>query len=53
METQLQSFALSNNYETQFNLTQILFNSAVFTGIGSAGTYLQTSKVLLKNQINY
>ena len=52
METQLQSFALSNNYETQFNLTQILFNSAVFTGIGSAGTYLQTSKVLLKNQIS-
>lgn len=52
METQLQSFALSNNYETQFNLTQILFNSAVFTGIGSAGTYLQTSKILLKNQIS-
>jgi len=52
METQLQSFALSNNYETQFNLTQILFNSAVFTGIGSAGTYLKTSKIMLKNQIS-
>lgn len=51
METQLQSFALSNNYETSLKFSQIIFNSAVFTGIGSAGTYLQTSKILLKNQI--
>jgi len=52
IETQLQSFALSNNYDAQINVSQILFNSAVFTGIGSAGTYLKTSQVLLKNQIS-
>ncbi|HRP01205.1 MAG TPA: TolC family protein [Candidatus Kapabacteria bacterium] len=52
MDMELQSFALSNNYETKFSLTQVLFNSAVFTGIGSAGTYLKTSQILLKNQIS-
>ena len=31
----LQSFALANNYETNLQLTQILFSSAVFRGIPS------------------
>lgn len=52
METKLQSFALSNNYEASLQLTQILFNSAVLQGIGSAGTYLKTSKVMFKSQLS-
>jgi outer membrane protein TolC len=52
METVLQTFALTNNYEAQFRVSQILFNSAVFTGIGSAGTYLETSKVMFKSQVS-
>ena len=52
METILQSFALANNYQAQFQVSQILFNSAVFTGIGSAGTYLETSKTMLKSQVS-
>lgn len=52
METSLQSFALANNYEAALNVSQILFNSAVFTGIGSAGKYLETSKVMFKAQMS-
>jgi outer membrane protein TolC len=48
----LQSFALSNNYETKLQLTQILFNSAVFRGIGASQIYLDLSKAQLKNTIS-
>lgn len=48
MNTVLQAFALSNNYEAKAQLTQILFNSAVFKGIGASGLYLETSKIALK-----
>lgn len=48
----LQSFALANNYEASLKVTQILFNSAVFTGIGSSGMYLEASKVMFKAQVS-
>ncbi len=52
LETVLQSFALSNNYDAKIQVTQILFNSAVLEGIGSAGIYLDLSKILLQSQIS-
>ncbi len=48
----LQSFALSNNYETNLQLTQVLFSSAVFRGIGASQIYLDLSKAQLKNTIS-
>ena len=51
MKTKLQSFAQTNSYETKLQVSQILFNSTVFEGIGASGTYLQTSKVSLKSNI--
>ncbi len=48
----LQSFALANNYETNLQLTQILFSSAVFRGIGASQIYLNLSKTQLKNTIS-
>ena len=47
----LQSFAQTNNYEAKFELQQILFNSAVFQGIGASGTYLKTAQAGLKSQV--
>jgi outer membrane protein TolC len=51
MKTTLQSFSQANSYETKIQVSQILFNSTVFEGIGASGTYLQTSKVALKSSI--
>lgn len=48
----LQSFALANNYETNLQLTQILFSSAVFRGIGASQIYLDLSKAQLKNTVS-
>ena len=48
----LQSFALANNYETNLQLTQVLFSSAVFRGIGASQIYLDLSKTQLKNTIS-
>ena len=48
----LQSFALANNYETSLQLTQILFSSAVFRGIGASHIYLDLSKAQLKNTVS-
>lgn len=42
--TSLLSMQQKNNFQTQFQLTQILFNSAVFTGIGVSKDYLEISK---------
>ena len=36
IQTQLQSFVQTNSYETSLTLTQTLFNSAVFRGIGAS-----------------
>ncbi len=44
----LQSFVQANNYETQVQVTQTLFNSAVFRGIGASQIYLDLSKEDLK-----
>ena len=38
------SMQLDNTFQAQLQLTQILFNSAVFTGIGISKDYLQVSK---------
>ncbi len=52
LETKLQSFAQTNNYQAQFQLTQTLFSSAVFRGIGASQIYFNLSKAELKNQIS-
>jgi outer membrane protein TolC len=50
--TKLQSFAQTNNYETQLTLTQMLFSSAVFRGIGASQIYFDLAKAELKNTIS-
>jgi outer membrane protein TolC len=52
LETKLQSFAQTNNYQTQLQLTQTLFSSAVFRGIGASQIYYNLSKAELNNQIS-
>ena len=51
MQTQLQSFAQTNNYEASLTLTQILFSSAVFRGIGASQIYYDLSVAELRNTI--
>lgn len=51
MDFKLQSFALSNNYQAQAQVTQILFNSAVFRGIGATRIYLDLARENLKRTI--
>jgi outer membrane protein len=46
--TTLQSFVQTNNFESTVQATQILFNSAVFRGIGTSQIYLDLSKEELK-----
>lgn len=48
IQTKLQSFAQSNNFEASAQVTQILFNSAVFRGIGASRIYLNLSREQLK-----
>ncbi|MCF8241681.1 MAG: TolC family protein [Melioribacteraceae bacterium] len=50
MDTKLQSFAQTNNFETGATVTQILFNSAVFRGIGASQIYLNLSREQLKSK---
>ena len=52
IETQLQSFVQTNSYETSLLLTQTLFNSAVFRGIGASQIYLDLSKEELKRKVS-
>ncbi len=52
MDLKLQSFALANNYKAEFQVSQILFNSAVFRGIGASKIYLNLAKVNLKRKIS-
>jgi len=40
----LQSFSMTNNYQAQINVSQVLFNSAVLTGIGASKKYSNLSK---------
>ena len=52
MDNKLQSFAQTNNYEAKLQLTQTLFNSAVFNGIGASKIYVDLSKEELKRIIS-
>jgi len=52
VETKLQSFAQTNNYEASLTLTQVLFNSAVFRGIGASQVYYDLSLSELRNTIS-
>ncbi|MGB5289758.1 MAG: TolC family protein [Ignavibacteriaceae bacterium] len=52
VQTQLQSFAQTNNYEASLTLTQILFSSAVFRGIGASRIYYDLSVAELRNTIS-
>ncbi|HEY7751822.1 MAG TPA: TolC family protein [Ignavibacteriaceae bacterium] len=52
VETQLQSFALNNTYEASLTLTQILFSSAVFEGIGASQIYYQLAVSELNNTVS-
>ncbi|MCX7610049.1 MAG: TolC family protein [Ignavibacterium sp.] len=52
LETKLQSFAQTNNFQTQIQVTQTLFSSTVFRGIGASQIYYNLSKAELNNQIS-
>jgi len=52
IETTLQSFALNNAYTASLTLTQVLFNSAVFRGIGASQIYYDLSLAELRNTIS-
>ncbi len=52
LQTKLQSFAQTNNYEASITLTQIIFNSAVFRGIGASAIYLDLAKERLKATVS-
>ncbi len=51
LDFKLQTFSQANNFQTQAQLTQILFNSAVFTGIGASQIYRNYSSENLKSTI--
>jgi len=51
MASSLQSFSLSNNYSASIEVSQVLFNSAVFRGIGASQIYLDASKVQLRSNV--
>ena len=52
MGTVLQSFAQTNNFSSSIQVTQILFNSAVFRGIGASQIYLNLSNEQLKSSVS-
>lgn len=52
VENTLQSFVLNNTYSASLTLTQVLFSSAVFEGIGASQTYYDLSKAELNNTIS-
>ncbi len=52
MGTKLQSFAQTNNFETKITVTQTLFNSTVFRGIGASQIYLDLSREKLKSVVS-
>lgn len=49
--TKLQTFSLANNYSASLEASQIIFNAAVFKGIGASEAYLQTSREQAKSQL--
>jgi outer membrane protein len=50
--TRLQSFAQTNNYETQVQVTQTLFNSSVLRGIGASRRFMNLSEEELQRTIS-
>jgi len=52
VDTKLQSFVQSNSYNASLTLTQIIFSSAVFEGIGASQTYYDLAKAELKNTVS-
>ncbi|MGQ9819796.1 MAG: TolC family protein, partial [Candidatus Kapaibacteriales bacterium] len=46
------SFVLSNQFENKLQLSQILFNSTVFRGIGASKIYLEVSKTNYKSAVS-
>ena len=48
----LQSFAQTNNYSTSITLTQTLFSSAVFKGIGASKIYYNLAKANLNSTVS-
>lgn len=47
-----QSFVLDNQFETKLQLTQVLFNSAVFRGISASKIYLEISKLSYQSTLS-
>jgi outer membrane protein len=52
VETRLQSFAQTNSYESQIQVTQTLFNSTVLRGIGASKRYMNLSEEELQRTIS-
>ena len=52
VENTLQSFVLNNTYSASLTLTQVLFNSAVFRGIGASQIFYDLSLAELRNTIS-
>lgn len=52
MDFKLQTFAQANNFQAEAQVTQILFNSAVFTGIGASQIYKNLAVENLKGTIS-
>lgn len=50
--TRLQSFAQTNNYESQIRVTQTLFNATVLRGIGASRRYQSLSEEELQRTIS-
>lgn len=48
----LQSFTQANNFSTDITLTQTLFSSAVFNGIGASRIYYELAKSDLKSTVS-
>ena len=52
MQNVLQSFAQTNNFSTELTLTQTLFSSAVFEGIGASKIYYNLAKADLNSTVS-
>ena len=52
MQNILQSFAQTNNFSTDITLTQTLFSSAVFKGIGASKIYYNLAKADLNSTVS-
>lgn len=52
LQTKLQSFSLTNNYNASVTVSQVLFNSAVFEGIGASRIYYELAKSEMDNTVS-